>query len=300
MPDEQNIEEQLPGKTESTENNENISAEENNVPQPQTINPQNEEMEVHHSHHPAHKKKWTEYFLEFFMLFLAVFLGFIAENIREESVEHNRAKEYTMSLYRDIIQDTINLTEAIRVSKEIAFKIDTLRDICRGKAIKDVKAGAIYYYSRFTFRHWGFNSNDATIQQLKNSGSLRYFKNYELEDAIGRYDQSVRWLDAAFGSDRDNLRIATEYRFQLLDAYVLDSVMSYTLPRNFINEFMQHDEPLVVYDKVKWEEYLNCAAARSAGLKRLIDVAYIPVLKNGRKVISLLKKEYHLENEKKK
>jgi hypothetical protein len=44
-------------------------------------------MEVHHPHHPTHKKKWTEYLLEFLMLFLAVFLGFIAENIREHSVE---------------------------------------------------------------------------------------------------------------------------------------------------------------------------------------------------------------------
>jgi len=26
-------------------------------------------MEVHHPHHPTHKKKWSEYIIEFVMLF---------------------------------------------------------------------------------------------------------------------------------------------------------------------------------------------------------------------------------------
>ncbi len=149
-------------------------------------------MEVHkHPHHVTHKKKWGEYLLEFFMLFLAVFLGFIAENIRENSVEHERAEHYAKSLYQDMIQDSVKLSDAIMVSNDIVSKIDTLRSVCRGKNIKDVTGGAIYYYSRFALRHYGTRSTDATIQQLKNSGSLRLFKNYELEDAIARYDQSV-------------------------------------------------------------------------------------------------------------
>jgi hypothetical protein len=45
-------------------------------------------MDVHkHPHQVMHKKKGGEYLLECFMLFLAVFLGFVAENIREASVE---------------------------------------------------------------------------------------------------------------------------------------------------------------------------------------------------------------------
>ncbi len=40
-------------------------------------------MEVHHPHHPTHKKKWAEYIIEFVMLFAAVTLGFLAENLRE-------------------------------------------------------------------------------------------------------------------------------------------------------------------------------------------------------------------------
>ena len=290
MSEEQNIEEPAQDNLQSKEN-ENIS-------EPSTINYQpSTNMEVHHPHHVSHKKKWTEYLLEFFMLFLAVFLGFVAENIRENITENERAKHYAKSLYQDMIQDTVRLTEAINISSDIAFKIDTLRELCRGKDIKAVKGGAIYYYSRFAFRHWWFKSNDATIRQLKSSGSLSYFKNYELEDAIGKYDQSLNWLETGILTDREILQQGTPYRYQLLDAYILDSVFSYTIPRPVINNFIQQDKPLLTYDKLKWMEYLNFIATRDAGLKRIISVAYIPALQNARNVIALLKKEYHLENE---
>ena len=47
-------------------------------------------MEVHHPHHPTHKKKWSEYIIEFVMLFAAVTLGFFAENIREGIAEAHK------------------------------------------------------------------------------------------------------------------------------------------------------------------------------------------------------------------
>ena len=253
-------------------------------------------METHHPHHLTHKKKWSEYLLEFFMLFLAVFLGFLAENRREHMIEKERAEHYATSLYQDMVRDTINLNAAINVSQDIAFKIDTLRALCSNKEIIDIKGGAIYYYSRFAFRHWYFNANDATIEQLKNSGSLRYFANYELEDAVGKYDQSVRWLNDIIKTDHENLNMGMPFRFQLLHASIIDSVFSYTIPRPFINEFIQRDQPMVTYDKTKWTEFLNFTAMRGSGLKRMIAVGYLPALENARKIISLLKKEYHLKD----
>src|SRR5690349_25121155 len=78
----------------------------------ETINPnkETENMEVHkHPHHVTHKKKWGEYLLEFSMLFLAVFLGFVAENIRESSVERHQEKEYMRLMVEDLKKDTANI-----------------------------------------------------------------------------------------------------------------------------------------------------------------------------------------------
>src|ERR1019366_5594949 len=77
---------------------------------------QSENMEVQkHPHRVTHKKKWGEYLLEFFMLFLAVLLGFIAENIRENPIEHERAKEYANLLIEDLSTDTTQLNTAAHV-----------------------------------------------------------------------------------------------------------------------------------------------------------------------------------------
>ena len=59
-------------------------------------------MEVHHPHHPTHKKKWSEYIIEFLMLFAAVTLGFFAENYREHQIEKHREIQYLKNIHLDL------------------------------------------------------------------------------------------------------------------------------------------------------------------------------------------------------
>jgi len=62
-------------------------------------------MEVHHPHHPTHKKKWSEYIIEFVMLFAAVTLGFFAENIREGIAEQHKKQELLTAVVHDFKTD---------------------------------------------------------------------------------------------------------------------------------------------------------------------------------------------------
>src|SRR6185295_13391796 len=90
-------------------------------------NPESENMEVHkHPHHVMHKKKWGEYLLEFFMLFLAVFLGFVAENIREDSVERHQEKEYMRLMVEDLKKDTANISTMVSGNSNLIMGLDTL------------------------------------------------------------------------------------------------------------------------------------------------------------------------------
>ena len=82
----------------------------------ETINPnqETETMEVHkHPHHVTHKKKWGEYLLEFLMIFFAVFLGFVAESIRETSVERHQETEYMHLMVEDLKKDTANINTMV-------------------------------------------------------------------------------------------------------------------------------------------------------------------------------------------
>ena len=138
-------------------------------------------MEVHHSHHITHKKKWGEYLLEFFMLFLAVFLGFVAENIREISVERHREKEFIHSMINDLKNDTTKLGKNIFAFQQILLEHDTLKKTypLLAKGFNQV----FYTHLNALTSYPDFIYTDGTIQQLKNSGGLRLIKNHTAVDS---------------------------------------------------------------------------------------------------------------------
>jgi len=155
-------------------------------------NQETENMEVHkHPHHVTHKKKWGEYLLEFIMLFLAVFLGFVAENVRERIVEHNIEKECIHSLIEDLKSDTLQSNEILMLLNSRSAGVDSV--------ITALSSPGIIENSNNAYRLWSKNigfpdfiSNDRTIQQLKNSGGLRFIRNKAVSDKIMEYDQVIR------------------------------------------------------------------------------------------------------------
>ena len=186
MNEEQNIpdsSELLPGKEQSPQGQlpDNKSVEENipEAEQPVTHNPQPviTDMEVHHHGHVHEKKKWKEYLFQFLMLFLAITFGFFVENQREHYIEGVRAEEYAHTLLQDIIKDTLELDRMIVVYKENIATTDTLLELDRVLKTGSVASGSLYYYGIPALSAFRVSFNDATLQQLKNSGNLRYFRN---------------------------------------------------------------------------------------------------------------------------
>lgn len=85
-------------------------------------------MEVHHAHHPTHKKNWSEYLVEFFMLFFAVTLGFFAENVREHQVVVEKKNQNLEAMMEDLKSDAIQLqvriaeyTKAVKMMEEMKY-----------------------------------------------------------------------------------------------------------------------------------------------------------------------------------
>ena len=75
-------------------------------------------MEVHHPHHPTHKKKWSGYIIEFVMLFAAVTLGFFAENVREHKIMIERKEQNLFSILQDLKQDSIFIESTIKYTDD--------------------------------------------------------------------------------------------------------------------------------------------------------------------------------------
>jgi len=154
-------------------------------------------MEVHkHPHHVTRKKKWTEYFLEFLMIFFAVTLGFYAENIRENSSDAGREKEYMRSMIEDLKQDTANCSEVINKNAAIVRGLDTLVSHLLNPVHDENNVSLIYAYCiKYRYSNPEVHFSERTMSQLKNNGGLRLVKKSEVSDALSGYDQGIRFCD---------------------------------------------------------------------------------------------------------
>lgn len=251
-------------------------------------------MEVHNSHHPTHKKRWTEYLLEFFMLFIAVFLGFVAENIRENIVENHREKQYIKSMVKDLETDSTRITNVINGNTQQVSALDSLLQNIYHNPYTDSSIKTLYYlrktysglYSKIIFSR-------GTILQLKNSGGLRLIRNRAVSDSIINYDILTEIVDGQGGV----VGTCNEKLFDLSvkifdDEYVLDySRGNY---REILNSSKKFE--LLSNDKKLIREYANLVQ-----LKRSVVRNYITMLTRLQNripaIIQFLKKEYHLQNE---
>lgn len=250
-------------------------------------------MEVHHHSHTA-RKTWKQYFWEFMMLFLAVLCGFLADYQLEQKIENDRGKEYAYSLYEDIKLDTASLQNLIHDNQFVTEKIDTFRYMVQHNTIESLRSGIWYYYGRFGTRYFHIAFQDATLQQLKNSGGLRYFKNRTAVDAIARYDQACRILQVQLEVQNPFYVEILRLRHKLFNTYYLDEVMDLDISNEKIDSFKQKNMPLLSDKKEDFIQYANICQIRSSNNKGLLTLQ-IEALRRAKILLEVLKEVYHLK-----
>ena len=262
-------------------------------------------MEVHkHPHQVLHKKKLTEYTLEFLMLFLAVTLGFFAENMREQYVEHKRAKEFAKLLVADLKADTIELNKAQKVWKNIVAASDSLAWLLNENSNR-IQGGKLYYYEYWSGWKWSVISHDATLQQLKNSGAMRYMGDASLIRSILDYEEAIKviyLLQNKYEPEKIenwNLvqKVFDQSYFDTLEAIkgtARDSTNILSTNNPSLNAFLETNYPLHTYDKTVLFELRNWAYNTSRNYRILVRDIYYSKQK-AFEAIKALKKEYDLE-----
>jgi len=254
-------------------------------------------MEVHaHSH--TERKKWTHYLWEFLMIFLAVFLGFVAENIRENSLEHERAKEYANLLIEDLRTDTTELNSAAHIMNLIIMAGDSLGNLLSNDA-KSTKGGKLYFYEYLSSRRWNFISHDATIQQLKSSGALRYFRDTSLIRKIMNYEESVQIIYLAqnrFEPQKiENWNLVQKVFDQSYFYSSGDSEFDLTMNDEKVIRYLDNNYPLLTYETNLIQQIRNWAYSSSRNYR--VEIQLLNDAKSQAVVaMNALRKEYHLNN----
>jgi hypothetical protein len=152
-------------------------------------------MEVHHPHHPTHKKKWSEYIIEFVMLFAAVTLGFFAENIREHSIIDHRIEQNKVAILKDLEADAVTIdsllvTEQVSINTFDRFmnllylsknkRINESQLMDSLKSIPDVIATTFTLYV-----------NNSSFKNMQSSGLLSYVQEEDLKNSLSYYYEVV-------------------------------------------------------------------------------------------------------------
>ena len=240
-------------------------------------------MEVHAHSHTA-RKKWTHYLWEFLMLFLAVFCGFLAEYQLEHTIEKNRAGEFALMLIDDLEKDTAAINFQIKFRETIYKNSDSLMDALKFGSFETDQDKMVKYFSVINNRRL-LEAHRGTIDQLKHSGSLRYFKNKQFTSELMSYYNALdvidHWIQYLFDYESETLGPFSRQHY--------DSRYNDTLFRSQMK--------LKPFRKIGEEEKIMLYNI-SATVKQLNKILAVYVLAGALdkadKLIKLIKKEYHL------
>jgi len=161
-----------------------------------------QKMEVHH-HPEVEKKGFKEYVLEGLMIFLAVMMGFFAENIREHIGDSHREKEFAKTLYTELRDDSVVAATKLQYRLQKEKSMDYLYAYFKDSSLTVLphKFYPAFTNSLYNINIYAFEPKDGILSQLRNSGSLRYFKSVELQKLLG--DLSVAINNMRYRNEQD-------------------------------------------------------------------------------------------------
>jgi predicted transposase YbfD/YdcC len=256
-------------------------------------------MEVHaHTHTP--RKKWTHYLWEFLMLFLAVFCGFMAENIREHKIEQHRAEEFAKSLVQDLQNDTAAIATEEKSAWIYISVVDSLLQLSKSP-LEGRQASKFSFYTRFTYWTVPVSWNRNTFEQIKNSGSLRYFKNSQLLKKLLEYDGIVNEVN----SESNANSIRGNMLLPLINS-IIEPALHHELSKHFLitldtmsnntrEIFFSYNIRSLENKREKVNELLNMIVVQQRNFQFQINTRWRDANSLAIELISDLKKEYHLK-----
>ena len=249
-------------------------------------NPPN--MEVHHHGHVHHKNKWKEYIFQFFMLFFAVFCGFLAEYQLEHKIEKERAEEFAASLVTDLEKDISSIENQILFREKIYRNADSLMTIIKdGSFNKNIDQSVRYFTGIQRLNR--LRASKGTIDQLKASGSLRYFKNKQLTTSIIDYYNRLNEVETRI-----------QYLFDDLSKNMIPFALSHFDSR-YNDTAYRRRMNVHPFRNMREEEQIQLYNMSSSLYNRNNELAITVLasaMEEAKQLITLIKKEYNLEEKK--
>ena len=147
----------------------------------------------------------------------------------------------------------------------------------------------LYYFGRILIRTSRFQSNDRTITQLKNSGSLRLIRSEQVADSIMSYQKLVETLFLNHEDERTERYNTYPIISHMFNPFVFDKMVTIDGIKR-----LDYNPPLRSYD-TNLQQDLAFYIHQIKGSTFIIEARLEQLNKKAINMLTLLKKEYHLE-----
>jgi hypothetical protein len=263
-------------------------------------------MEVHHHPQLHHEKKpWKEYFLEFLMIFLAVTMGFFAETMRENISENGKAKELAKSLYQEVYNDSVIMHNKLVMRNEKEMQMEYFKSYVRDSSFTHLseKFYPSFMYSYIMTATIAFDPNDGILNQLRNSGALRYFKSIELQNAISSINTAIfnvrtrNGQEYAFNEQYVRPFMLKHYDFEWEDQFTHDGKLSISQALHQKNFLAAKQPQIRNLNDFKRDEAYALADYDLLIIRSTRQLHYQPYVEANHRLLQILRKEYHFDRE---
>ena len=234
-------------------------------------------------------------------------LGFIAENIRESNADHEREKQYAQELYNEFFADSISFQQKLTARSDKEKSCDYLYTYIKDSSLINLPREFYPAYTKvfYLINSYTFEPKDGVLNQLKSSGSLRYFKDAELQKLFG--DISVAINNMRYRNQQEYQFFANpikpflleHYDFKWMDdlrkmsanAYNIDLLNMYSKSNLFFKAEVLN---IPSFNKSEAANMIMFYKTMLVSSRTLQMNDYI---KANEKILQVLRKDYHFKNE---
>jgi hypothetical protein len=203
-------------------------------------------------------------------------------------------------LVQDLQNDITAIEDQMRLARMYVSITDTLLDLSM-KKLEGRPAAEFSFYTRFMYWTAPITWHRATFEQIKNSGSLRYFRNYRLLEKLMRYDALINENEGEFVNHqtRGNMLLGLinkiiEPRYhQVLSNYYLMTLD--TIPTTTREILFSADPGSLENNRKEIKEMLNMVVVQQRNLRFGNEGRLPRTIALAKELIIDLKKEYHMK-----
>ena len=238
------------------------------------------------------------------MLFLAVFCGFLAEYQLEHKIERDRAKQLAKSFYDELKNDSASVAEKFQNRIKMENSVQYLMNYFKDSSITNLSKIFVvnFHHGIFFNIPTVFEPRMAVLEQLKNSGSLRYFKSNELQKLVGDISVAIQNIN-------DRKAIESSYRQTYLTPFLIKhynsdfEIATRKLGAKNLLEFIANYENSNTEIPFKLRKSETFDAGETNNMLSLFGITYRGTrtiqfqkyMELNAELLKLLRKEYHLK-----